>query len=105
MRPVDVFADYLNTLHHGGTQGAAIDYIADGILSDPQAHIDALVEAGVLRRGTSRAYYVVAPERLHVHEWKVSAWTPVLDNDVSLMCVGCGGVRWVANRLPIEVPE
>jgi hypothetical protein len=43
---------------------------ADRILADPQAHIDALVEAGVLRnygkRLSQTVYGVVAP---HQHKW------------------------------------
>lgn len=39
------------------------NWFAAGIIADPQAHIDALVKAGVLRRQhpISGAYYAVVP--------------------------------------------
>jgi hypothetical protein len=60
------------------------DFWAQGIVEDPQAHIDALVEAGVLRRsgiGTDY-YFVVPPEPPHDHNWR---WTPT----GIVVCLGC----------------
>lgn len=80
---------------------------ADAIRKDPQAHIDALVEAGVLRPtpGSTRgSYQVVQPEPPHEHRWGV------LDDGgrgrlLPITCVRCGAKRHVTRTLPIEVPE
>ena len=95
--------------------GAAMkvdEHIASAIIANPQAHVDALVEAGVLElcgKGTpvpgltvaESVYRVVQP---HKHEWRVlcvnanPAW-------INVRC-DCGEIRRsVPNRLPIEVPE
>lgn len=78
--------------------------MARGILADPQAHIDALVEAGVVTRiaatgtlGLRILYEVVSP---HTHEWRVVS----LYNPCDLSCE-CGARAQAPNRLPIEVPE
>jgi hypothetical protein len=86
--------------------------LADSIRKDPQAHIDALVEAGVLQHFPMPStlkflyYSVVEPKPPHVHDWAVSLITfapgvQVLD----LVCSGCPETRHVPNKLPIEVPE
>lgn len=76
------------------------------ILSNPQAHVDALVSAGVLVRikyadGIDDRYTVVPPEPPHVHSWEVNG----LHEDVLAVRCGCGKSKWVENKLPIEVPE
>ena len=86
--------------------------VAHGITDDPQAHIDALVEAGVLERlGTwgaepsgrhITAYGVVQP---HVHDWRVIGPTQADSVSQVLVGCGCGNKHWVLNRLPIEVPD
>ena len=91
---------------------------AEVIERDPQAHIDALVDAGVLRRHsvegeqigyhgspseawTERPVYeVVQP---HVHEWRVDLAAPERQK-VHAVCA-CGALRALPNLLPIEVPE
>jgi hypothetical protein len=62
---------------------SALDgWTARGILADPQAHIDALVDAGVLEKATSAnalgledqgrpCYVVVKPKPPHVHDWYI----------------------------------
>lgn len=85
---------------------------AKHILADPQGHIDALVEAGVLERlGTwgaepsgrhITAYGVVQP---HVHDWRVIGPTQADSVSQVLVGCGCGNKHWVLNRLPIEVPD
>lgn len=91
---------------------------AKGIIADPQAHIDALVEARVLAptdRVNSSGPYVGWPAEYevvhpHVHEWRVvgptkadSAGTVLIACDLGPS--PCGTRLWVLNRLPIEVPE
>ena len=74
-------------------------------IDDPQAHLDALVEAGVLEipktgyGSRSRLYRLVRP---HEHVWRVTA----LDGGVNvrLTCDGCALEYWQNNRLPIEMP-
>lgn len=46
--------------------------IARGICEGPQAHIDALVGAGVLREWRTESYTVVKPKPSHVHDWRWS---------------------------------
>ena len=84
---------------------------AETVLADPQAHIDALCEAGVLSMGTNRGgdyYRVLQP---HVHEWRVEvvgAKEPDAPggDTIYLGCATCRAVSSkAANRLPIEVPE
>lgn len=80
-------------------------------VSDPQAHINALVEAGVLERDPEsldygmgnmrRRYTVVQP---HKHEWHVAVDQPVRNDSVIVDC-DCGDWRRVPNRLPIQVPD
>ena len=84
--------------------------VADLIRKDPQAHIDALVEAGVLR-ATNRLrnrYMVLSPDPPHDHEWwGVTCCTNRRGTaeTVYVECA-CGESRAaVPNRLPIEVPE
>lgn len=85
-----------------------------GILANPQAHIDALVEAGVLAPVANDrvmpglvAYAVVPP---HEHEWwlhglhLVEPPRPLTEGTVTVQCA-CGARRTIPNRLPIEVPS
>lgn len=104
-------------------QGSPIllSFVSEGILANPQAHIDALVEAGVLARGfepktymggtpppdgivpfdTVISYRVVQP---HVHEWRLTHELPLMSGFFAVVC-DCGAWHKVPNRLPIEVPE
>lgn len=95
-----------------GDGWASVTAIARRIITDPQAHIDALAEAGVLMRTIHgggnltayESYQVVAP---HVHEWRVTGYADKVA--VAIVCDpvwgGCGERRDVRNRLPIDVPE
>lgn len=111
--------NHLNELTMAPGDASWMAKVPKGILADPQAHIDALVEAGVLERASvvtyvnnpngigqtiRPGYLVVAP---HVHEWRVSDTEPVRSDDVRLFCADhhCSEARYVPNRLPIEVPE
>ena len=81
-------------------------YAARGIIANPQAHIDALVEAGVLKhhqweRGGLPYYTVVQP---HKHEWRADAQR-VMNGTVEIYCASCPPNVFTHNRLPIEVPE
>ena len=82
--------------------------VAHGITDDPQAHIDALVEAGVLvdndpgMHGVFKHWYTVAAP--HAHEWRV-CWVGNTDTAVQVQCKNCGERTLVTNRLPIEVPD
>jgi hypothetical protein len=71
--PIHDPADHLNSLVHH-VAPISNGQIAEAIIADPQAHIDALVAAGVLQRSTARwdyeVYEVVSPKPPHVHEWK-----------------------------------
>lgn len=79
------------------------DEIAKGIIAEPQAHIDALVEAGVLRHDHGLDHHLYAVVKPHVHDWCVSqSVTPAL---VVLHCYGCDTGVGVPNRLPIEIPS
>lgn len=87
------------------------DHVAETIAADPQAHIDALVEAGVLEKQPDAfidplikgpAYVVVQP---HKHEWQVRVWTGSRRPTTLDVECDCGESRLVPNRLPIEVPE
>jgi hypothetical protein len=102
------FADHLADLYARPSRSGlrSVDNLADAILADPQAHIDALVEAGVLRASNTdrpeAAYYeVVAP---HVHEWRVSFDAPPVPDMIDIRC-GCGRIRSIPNRLPIKAPD
>lgn len=89
-------------------QGAFV--MALGIIDDPQAHVDALVAAGVLTpiRGDSTMkafdeYRVVHPP--HDHDWRVDGADSTV---IYLRCTGysrCGGFERVSNKLPIVVPD
>lgn len=70
--------------------------LAASIVANPQAHIDALVEAGVLEPTALGNYAIVQP---HVHEWRVVS----LYNPCDIYCE-CGARAQAPNRLPIEVP-
>lgn len=84
--------------------------VAAGILKDPQAHIDALVEAGVLLKrghvhgaqaGGVRYDYAVAQP--HKHDWRVDRLARSLPGgpfDYLVFECRCGGDL----SLPIEVP-
>ena len=111
--------------------------IASGVIANPQAHIDALVEAGVLKQITTDhygnfngpgrpCYAIVQPKPPHVHDWRISGetlvqertyakrqgWVITTEVDIGpahwamlpLKCT-CGEVKWVVNKLPIEVPD
>ena len=106
--------------------------IASGIIANPQAHIDALVEAGVLKQITTDhygnfngpgrpCYAIVQPKPPHVHDWRISGETLVQERTyakqqgwvittqvdwamIPLKCA-CGESRWMVNKLPIEVPD
>lgn len=82
-------------------------FIAKDIVSDPQAHIDALCEAGVLERTNGMwaeaegVYFrVVQP---HKHEWRVR-WQTSNWVTLDLLCM-CGEIHSVPNRWPGEVPK
>jgi hypothetical protein len=106
----NVIAYLRDTLNHAVSREDR-GCIAESILTNPQDHIDALVEAGVLERKTGPVagrsahmafYVVVAP---HVHEWRVVALYPVED-EVGIACeCGTRATQAVPNRLPIEVPR
>jgi hypothetical protein len=104
-----------------GDGWASVTAIARRIIANPQAHIDALAEAGVLRRrrghlceftGTqtieigesdiSEFLLVVAP---HVHEWRVERAYVASSMPTLFVSCDCGHEREVPNRLPIDVPE
>lgn len=78
---------------HVGAVGSCGEYFARAILYDPQAHIDALVEAGVLRErtattdGSFTSYVVVQP---HEHDWRIRGLSGVMGNwKVTVACFGC----------------
>lgn len=86
------------------------DAYARGIIADPQAHIDALVEAGVLADRRQDVldidWYTVAQPASHDHAWHVDPYTRSVDPDkVILACEECDTTLVVANRLPIEIPS
>lgn len=72
--------------------------LADSILADPQSHVDALVEAGVLGVigsvtntddwGRDCGYHVISPKPPHVHDWR---WSQIFfqpnDNSHSMFSV------------------
>lgn len=72
---------------------------------DPQAHVDALLKAGVLHQdGVGRGWYRV--NEPHAHVWFVADHRPDPGPLVSLRVeCECGEVEYVQNRLPIEVPH
>lgn len=106
-----------------GTDAAwSVETQASTILANPQAHIDALVEAGVLERDEAWVpvpgrtinefqvrYRVVRSKPPHVHDWRVNV-RPMIEPSTGMVSLVCTDtdctVRWeVPNRLPIEVPE
>jgi hypothetical protein len=86
---------------------------ADSILADPQAHFDALVEAGAAVKcvgcrwpdGTlvPTVYRVVQPEPPHEHTWRVRETSGPRAVVVVLACE-CGYTTRVPNELPIRDP-
>lgn len=103
---------HVEALAKGKRSTTATHYwLALKILADPQGHIDALVEAGVLEawapKNGVQPYAVVAP---HVHEWQV---TNAMPGDALGRCeIACATCPpnvltncVVPNRLPIEVPS
>jgi hypothetical protein len=89
--------------------------LAQAILANPQAHIDALVEAGVLIHVKElpdptaewESWYQVAQP--HVHRWKVTGGPyqghgPNDQMPLELWCP-CGRLTYVGNALPVEIPE
>ena len=79
------------------------------ILADPQGHVDALVEAGVLRlENHTTLYTVIQPKPAHQHEWRVAMDVDNVNAHVSttvrLICHECHATHDVTNRLPIESP-
>lgn len=112
----DSLTDHFYAMYNSGYQATAI---ANAIRRNPQAHIDALAEAGVLRShpefwiengeiGTTDApvmYRVVQP---HVHEWQVieiHSLEGVVQPGVIIACRDCGSRMLISNRLPIEIPD
>lgn len=101
--------EHLKVLH-GNHRQLYLGDIAAHIIDDPQTHIDALVEAGVLEErvhpsgathGAYTTYAVVVP---HVHEWRV-AFIAANPEWIAVKCT-CGETRGsVPNRLPIGVPS
>lgn len=93
--------------------------VACGILEDPQAHIDALLEAGVLEFAktenrlashgpnmTVLLYAVVQPEPPHEHSWQVVECIPDhVGQRIKIACFGCRAERLVSKDLPIEIPK
>lgn len=78
------------------------------IKADPQAHIDALVEAGVLEKACRTyqgvpefVYLLVQP---HKHEWRVKDQV-IKNGTVLVYCATCPPNALTHNRLPIEVPD
>jgi len=112
MRPIaarTVLADHLETVRDGDG-GYTIGQVAEAIIADPQAHVDALVAAGVLNRYLRTAvapYYVVVQPKPHVHDWKVLSKGRGFHMTVDLICNtgDCDERRTVPNRLPIEPPD
>lgn len=85
--------------------------LAKHILDNPQPHIDALVEAGVLRCISGEMSSLTSPDRYvvvdpHVHEWRVK-FVAADPRWVGLLCATCGEApkTTVPNRLPIEMPD
>jgi hypothetical protein len=83
--------------------------IAAGIIANAKAHLDALVEAGVVEHvrdwpesGTS--YYLPKPKP-HVHEPYVSE--ALTEHSVLIRCLNpdCTETHRLPNRLPIEWPD
>jgi len=78
--PDEILAHYLKALCPG-RRPFSFGQIAEGIIADPQAYVDALVAAGVLERywpPEDGAYRIPKP---HVHDWKFtgSARAPSMD--------------------------
>lgn len=101
---------------------ANMNCAADRIRSDPQSHINALVEAGVLEAGYTawsdaagtihgkNAYVVVPPKPPHEHDWRIVGF---VDSDhVEVTCAvfdGCHQSAIVQLKEPLkyegEVPS
>ena len=78
------------------------------ILADPQAHVDALVAAGVLEKepfmvNNHQAYRVVQPEPPHVHKWTVAKIEEYHTGNLLIIICECGDWKRVQNEVPIEV--
>ena len=80
---------YLRSLvtHYGNLP----EQMAARILADPQGHVDALVEAGVLRlENHTTLYTVIQPKPPHEHRWEVETAS---ESSVMLVCVALGCER------------
>ena len=111
---LDVLADYLRMAWwESGARGPVNGEIeraqAASILADPQAHFDALVEAGVAERDhlCGEVYRIVGPEPPpHEHHWRVIGPTQADRSDTVLIgCRGCSLRHWVENELPLQIPS
>jgi hypothetical protein len=85
--------------------------IAEHILADPQAHVDTLVEAGVLKEGPFNPdlrpmYHVVQPEPPHEHSFNaVKEVIRVSGNrTVLVLLCACGSTVRIPNELPVKDP-
>jgi hypothetical protein len=90
---------------------------ADGILKDPDGHLSALVEAGLLERvpgydPKNGWYRVLPPKPPHVHDFYISNTGmrdfPEMDEGrpcLLITCRGCNAQFYAPNRFPIEIPE
>jgi hypothetical protein len=93
-----LLADHLDALRLG-RNGYITLPVAEAIIADPQAHVDALVAAGVLERfitvfdEVDRWYKVVNQKPPHVHVWR------------GLVRCECGKRCDVPPTLPIEGPS
>lgn len=91
----DLLASHIFLCRAGHTLGDWDEGVAEAITADPQRHINALVEAGVLRLmlggevkdPTVATYQLVQP---HVHDWRVKACELTPDEVLfDWRCDGC----------------
>jgi hypothetical protein len=86
------------------------DSMAAVIISNPKAHMDALVEAGVVEPmnaatgGDWESWWRIPKPKPHVHEPYVSNFVH-LTGEVALGCHRCGEHCLVPSSLPIEWPD
>lgn len=80
-----------------------IDRMAANIRANPQAHVDVLIEAGLLRRnnGAPQWLMVAQPVPPHNHKWRV-IWATV--DTVRIQCA-CNSWREIGSTLPLEIPD
>jgi hypothetical protein len=86
--------------------------MAESIVKDPKAHIDALFDAGVLVCGSQRhpvtgqlqaVYTVVQHEPPHKHEPYIGYVSP--PTTLLVKCRNCPETDLVLNKFPLELPE